>query len=102
MGDLAFRLETVDLDLPALAGAFGQRLREAGLPCTPERAGNFARALTLTRPVSRRRLYCTARAVFVTDPSQAKAFESVFASVFGTSPNPEAGPVPDDVRTVPA
>ena len=102
MGDRVFGVETIDLDLPALAGAFSQRLREAGVPCTPDRASNFARALRLVRPVSRLRLYCTARAVFVSDPAQAKAFESVFASVFGTSPGAEDGAVPDDARTVPA
>ncbi len=43
MGDRAFGVETVELDLPALAGAFSRRLREAGVPSTPERASNFAR-----------------------------------------------------------
>ncbi len=54
------------------------------------------------RPISRRRLYCTARAVFVSDPSQVKAFDSVFATVFGTSPVGDDAPVPDDAQTVPA
>jgi uncharacterized protein len=101
MPDPVFRLETVDLDLPALAGAFSRRLREAGVPSTPERASNFAHALRLVRPISRRRLYCTARAVFVSDPAHVKAFESVFATVFGTSPVGEDAPALDDGRTVP-
>ena len=51
-----FKVETIHLDLPALAGALGQRLRAAGVPVTPERSAGFARALTLVRPYSRRRL----------------------------------------------
>ena len=41
----AFEVETVELDLPALAGAFGRRLHAAGLPVTAERSANFAAAL---------------------------------------------------------
>src|SRR5829696_9038069 len=50
---------------------------------TPKRPIEFARALTLVRPVTRRRLYWTARGVFVSDQSQLQAFDAVFASVFG-------------------
>jgi uncharacterized protein len=79
----AFGLETVALDLPPLAVAFGRRLHEAGVPMTPEREADFARALTLVRPVSRRRLYWTARATLVTDAAQVAAFDRVFFGVFG-------------------
>jgi uncharacterized protein with von Willebrand factor type A (vWA) domain len=102
MGDRAFGVETIELDLPVLAGAFSRRLRDAGVPSTPERASNFAHALRLVRPISRRRLYCTARAVFVSDPSHVKAFESVFATVFGTSPVGDDAPALDDPQTIPA
>jgi uncharacterized protein with von Willebrand factor type A (vWA) domain len=78
-----FRVETIQLDLPALAGAFSRRLRAAGLPVTAERAARFAEALVLVKPVSRRRLYWTARAALVTDSSQIKAFDRVFFEVFG-------------------
>ena len=78
-----FGVETIELDLPALAGAFSRRLREAGLPVTPQRPADFAQALTVVRPVSRRRLYWTARGVFVSDQSQVPAFDVVFAEVFG-------------------
>jgi len=78
-----FTVRTIDLDLPALAGAFARRLHEAGVPVTSERAARFAEALALVRPVSRRRLYWTARAVFLSDPAQARAFDAVFAAVFG-------------------
>jgi uncharacterized protein with von Willebrand factor type A (vWA) domain len=77
-----FRVETVLLDLPPLATTLGRRLREAGLPVTAARSSEFARALELVRPVSRRRLYWTARAVFVSDPAQLPAFDAVFAAVF--------------------
>jgi uncharacterized protein len=78
-----FGVETIVLDLPALSGSFARRLHDAGVPVTPERAARFAGALALVRPGSRRRLYFTARAVFVSDPSQLRAFNRAFAEVFG-------------------
>jgi uncharacterized protein len=78
-----FGVETIDLDLPPLVGAFSRRLHDAGVPMTPGRSADFARALTLVRPITRRRLYWTARAVFVSDQSQIRAFDQVFFSVFG-------------------
>jgi uncharacterized protein len=80
----SFGVETVDVELAPLVGAFGRRLHDAGLPVEPERAVRFAAALRLVRPVARRRLYWTARAVFVSDPSQMRIFDRVFAEVFGT------------------
>jgi uncharacterized protein with von Willebrand factor type A (vWA) domain len=81
--DSVFTVRTLHLDLPAFAGAFSRRLHEAGVPTTAERAARFAQALELVRPVSRRRLYWTARGALVTDQAQLRAFDSVFASVFG-------------------
>ena len=80
-----FGVETIDLDLPPLVGALSRRLRDAGLPVTPARAADFARALALVQPIARRRLYWTARAVFVSDPAQVKAFDEVFFTVFGSA-----------------
>jgi uncharacterized protein with von Willebrand factor type A (vWA) domain len=80
----AFEVETIDLDLPPIVGALSRRLHDAGLPITPGRSVDFARALTLVRPIARRRLYWTARAVFVSDPAQVNAFDAVFFSVFGS------------------
>jgi uncharacterized protein with von Willebrand factor type A (vWA) domain len=80
-----FGVETVVLDLPPLVSAFSRRLHDAGVPVTPSRAADLARALTLTRPVARRRLYWTARAVLVTDPAQVPAFDAVFREVFGAT-----------------
>jgi uncharacterized protein with von Willebrand factor type A (vWA) domain len=77
-------VETIHLDLPAVAGAFTRRLHDAGLPVTAARSADLARALALVRPVSRRRLYWTARAVLVSDPAQVAVFDSVFRSVFGS------------------
>ncbi len=99
------KLETVQLDLPATASAFGRRLREAGLPVGPERAARFADALAAVRPIARRRLYWTARAVFVSDRTQVAAFDEVFLSVFGSRmlDEPEALRDPSDApRTDPA
>ena len=67
MTDPAFTVRTIHLDLPALAGAFSRRLREAGVPITAERGANFAHALALVKPITRRRLYWAARAVLVSD-----------------------------------
>ncbi len=98
----AFTVETVELDLPALAGSLGRRLHEAGLPVTSERSTRFAAALALVRPVSRRRLYWTARAVFVSDSAQVPAFNRVFAAVFGAGApeiDPEVPAGTDSVAT---
>ncbi len=98
-----FGVETIELDLPALAGALGHRLREAGLPVTPERSAEFARALSLVRPQSRGRLYWTARSIFVSDRAQEAAFNRVFSSVFGRPEAPEwSGPEDAEVEPAPA
>jgi len=94
-------VRTIHLDLPALAGAFSRRLREAGVPITAERGARFAQALALVKPISRRRLYWTARAVLVSDSAQVKTFDAVFASVFG-SREPASGFEPEDVDTASA
>jgi len=79
-----FTVRTIELDLAALAGAFGRRLHDAGVPVTAERAARFAQALVLVRPISRRRLYWTARAALVSGRAQVPAFDAVFAAVFGS------------------
>ena len=79
----AFAVETVELDLPPLVSAFCRRLHDAGMPVTPARAADLARALVLVRPVSRRRLYWTVRAVLVSDPGDVRTFDAVFRAVFG-------------------
>ena len=87
-----FRIRPLGLDLPAVAASFGRRLHDAGVPVSAERAVWFAQALTAVEPISRRRLYWTARAVFVTENAQVRAFDAVFASVFGAAPATEGAP----------
>jgi hypothetical protein len=96
-----FGVETIEVDLPPFAGAFSRRLQDAGVPMTPARSADLARALALVRPVSRRRLYWTARAVLVTDRTHVAPFDEVFRSVFGDRDR-ELGFEPDDVQTVAA
>jgi hypothetical protein len=67
-----FGVETITLDLPPLVGALSRRLRDAGLPVTPARAADFARAVSLVEPITRRALL-TARAVFLSDAVQVEA-----------------------------
>ncbi|MFP5379641.1 MAG: hypothetical protein ACLGHP_07825, partial [Vicinamibacteria bacterium] len=78
-----FAVVDFDVDLPGLASAFSQRLHAAGVPVTPSQTEQYTRALKLTKPVSRRRLYCTTRAIFVTSFQQVAAFNRVFGEVFG-------------------
>jgi uncharacterized protein with von Willebrand factor type A (vWA) domain len=91
-----FGVETVLVDGPPFVAAFGQRLRAAGLPVTSARSADFARALDLMRPVSRRRLYWTARGVLVSDQAQVPAFDRVFAEVFGDGAGAGAATEADD------
>jgi uncharacterized protein len=98
-----FRVRALGLDLPAVAGSFGRRLHDAGIPVTAERAAWFAQALAVVQPISRRRLYWTARAAFVSDRGHARAFDDVFFSVFGAAPLEDPpGPVPAVPETEPA
>jgi uncharacterized protein len=98
-----FRVRTLGLDLPAVASAFSRRLHDAGVPVTAERAAWFAQALGVVEPVSRRRLYWTARAALVSDRAHVRAFDDVFFSVFGASPvQAPADPVPAVPETEPA
>jgi len=97
----SFGVETIQLDLPALVGALSRRLHDAGLPVPPARAADVARALTLVRPVSRGTLYWTIRSVVVTDDTQVKVFDAVFAEVFGGGSDEVPEVELEDVTTVP-
>jgi uncharacterized protein len=102
LGERPFTVSTEHLDLPALVGAFGRRLHDAGVPITAEREARFAEALALVPPVARRRLYWTARATLLSDATQARAFDAVFTEVFGGRAADEPGPEPPrDARTRP-
>jgi uncharacterized protein with von Willebrand factor type A (vWA) domain len=100
---VAFRVRTLGLDLPAVAAAFGRRLHESGVPVTAERAAWFAQALAVVEPISRRRLYWTARAAFVSDRAHVRTFDDVFFSVFGAATvEAPADAVPSVPETEPA
>jgi uncharacterized protein with von Willebrand factor type A (vWA) domain len=102
VGERAFTVSTEHLDLPALVAAFGRRLHDAGVPTTAEREARFAEALALVRPIARRRLYWTARATLLSDPTQVRVFDAVFQEVFGGAAAEPAGPAPPaDARTRP-
>ena len=98
----AFTVRTLHLDLPGVAAAFGRRLHEAGVDTPADRAvrsrapsswGGRCRAGGCTGWPAR---------VFVTDRAQVRAFDSVFAEVFGARERP-AGAEPDEEETtVPA
>jgi uncharacterized protein len=94
-------VRTVQLDLPALTTAFNRRLHEAGMAVTAERAARFAESLSLVKPIARRRLYWTARAAFVSDNSQLRVFDAVFADVFGAGSGDRQA-VADDADTAPS
>jgi len=81
----AYGVEDLELDLPAVVGAFSQRLHEAGMPVTPSQTQQYAHSLALTKPVSRRRLYWATRAIFVTGFIQVPTFDRVFREVFGSA-----------------
>ena len=70
------------------------RSRPSARPRSPARSAS-------SRPVSRRRLYWTARGVFVSDRAHVAAFDAVFRAVFGTGAEAAAEPpvhVAGDVR----
>jgi uncharacterized protein len=98
-----FRVRALGLDLPGVAARFSRRLHAAGVPVTAERVAWFAQALAAVQPISRRRLYWTARGVFVTENSQVRAFDAVFGAVFGSRHDGrDDEPAPDDARTTDA
>ena len=101
MPDQAFSVQTIELDLPALAGAFGRRLHAAGVPVTAERAARFTEALALVAPITRRRLYWTARSALLTGTAQVHAFDAVFRDVFGSREGP-AALAPEELQRVAA
>ena len=89
-GEGLVRVEAIDRDLPAVVWMFSQRLQDGGVKVTPARSGLYLRALQLTKPRSRRQLYITTRAIFVTDLRQLPTFDRIFAEVFGSCSTTEA------------
>ena len=95
-----FGVETIELDVPPLASAFGRRLHDAGVPVTPAGAVERPGRWPSSDPSAGRRLYHTARAVLVSDQASLPAFDRVFAEVFGGYP--AASVTPEEVFTAPA
>ena len=73
---------TLDLDIAALAGAFGHRLYDAGVSVTPDQSQRYALSLQLVKPATLRQLYFTTRSIFLTDPDELPIFDRIFALVF--------------------
>ncbi len=71
------------VDLAELVSAFGSRLREAGLPVTPEREGRFARAISVAAPLVTDELARLGRATLTCEHEQLLLFDRVFQQVFG-------------------
>ena len=90
----------LDLDLAALAAAFGQRLHAAGMTVTPDQSQRFALSLQLVKPSTLRRLYYTARSTFQSDPDELDLFDRVFGEVFDPAGRQTAAYVHPDMRFV--
>ncbi|MDX6722207.1 MAG: uncharacterized protein QOD44_379 [Solirubrobacteraceae bacterium] len=65
-----------------MAAAFGRALRAAGVPVGPDRSARFARAIGVSAPRTRTRLYWVARATLVSRREHVAAFDAVFAATF--------------------
>ncbi len=85
-------------DLAAIVVAFGERLRAAGLPVTPERSTRFAQAIALTGASRLRELYWAGRVTLLSGQEQLAAYDAVFAEVFkgelALPPAAQQAPVP--------
>lgn len=68
--------------LAGIAAALGYRLHEAGLPVTPERSRQFARAVALAEPTSLQELYWLGRATLLTSHDQQETYDRIFREVF--------------------
>jgi uncharacterized protein with von Willebrand factor type A (vWA) domain len=93
--DGVFGIEDLTLDLPAVVGAFSQRLHDAGMPVTPSQTQQYAHSLALIKPESRRRLYWATRAIFVTGFIQVPTFDRVFREVFGSAAKSDSAEDPE-------
>src|SRR4051794_17238050 len=78
-------------DLAAMAAAFGDGLRRAGIPVTTTQLGRFVRATLLIAPVETVDLYWAARVPLGGPPEPPDDFARVFARVFGGADDPAGG-----------
>jgi uncharacterized protein with von Willebrand factor type A (vWA) domain len=84
------------VDRAAFAVGLAGRLRRAGVPCGLTDVDDFVRALGACPPLSRDRLYWTARVSLVRRRVDLAAFDRVFAGVFDDAPavSERRGPSP--------
>jgi uncharacterized protein len=75
-------------DVATVAAGFGAALHAAGLPVGPDRSERFARAVTIVRPATVRKLHGCGLATLVSDPDQIDTYNRVFAAVFGGLADP--------------
>jgi uncharacterized protein with von Willebrand factor type A (vWA) domain len=73
------------VDVAAVAGQFGQRLHDAGLPVSPDASGRWAAALVLAPPATVTELYWLARVTLVSEHAHLAIFDRTFGEVFGGS-----------------
>lgn len=66
----------------SITTSFGERLRDAGIPVTPERSSRFAAAVGIVAPTTVAQVYWIGRAVFLTDREQIATFDRIFDWVF--------------------
>jgi uncharacterized protein with von Willebrand factor type A (vWA) domain len=71
------------VDRAALVAAFGQRLRDAGVPVTLRSMSAFAEALDVAPPAQLHSLYWLARLTLVNHQHDLAVFDAVFQAVFG-------------------
>jgi len=69
-------------DLAEVAAGFAAAVHAAGLPVGPDRAERFARAVTVVRPVTLRRLRACAHATLTFAEEHAATVDAVFDAVF--------------------
>jgi len=74
------------VDRAAFAVGLAGRLRRAGVPCGLTAVDDFVRSLAACPPLSRDRLYWTARVSLVRRQGDLAAFDRVFAGVFDDDP----------------
>lgn len=75
-GDLASETFT------SVIAGLGHRLRDEGVPVTPERSVRFAQAIDAARPQAVEELYWLGRTTLVTGRDQISAYDRVFDQVF--------------------
>ena len=88
--------------LAAIAAALGYRLHQAGLPVTPERSRQFAKAVALAEPTDLPALYWLGRATLLTAHEQGAVYDRIFREVFrGIVDVGELGPASQPTPSTP-